>query len=453
MKSMNQLKSVYFLGIGGIGMSALARFFNHNQVKVAGYDRTPSALTKELEAEGIVIHYQDDDTKIPSCVDLCIYTPAVSVDLNEFKTIKNRAIPIKKRAEVLGIITDLGNTIAIAGTHGKTSTTSLTAHLFYHAQIPVNAFIGGIAANYNTNILLSENTDLFVVEADEFDRSFLTLHPKFAVITSIDADHLDIYGDKEHLAQSFVDFSNQVTDFLLVKESIQSNFHHQKCYTYSITSNTADYYANNIQLKNESYCFDLVTPTQTILGLELKIGGLHNVENAVAAAVLALQNGVSEAQLRNGLTSFKGVQRRFETIITSPKLIYIDDYAHHPAEIRACLTSLRKMYPERKITAVFQPHLFTRTRDFGDEFALALALADELILLDIYPARELPIDGIDSQWLLNKVKLEQKELVQKSNLAERLSALNPQLIVTMGAGDIDRLVSEIRIHFTQIYNL
>jgi UDP-N-acetylmuramate--alanine ligase len=454
MENLNYLKSVYFMGIGGIGMSAIARYFNHNNVKVAGYDKTISPLTQELESEGISIHYEDDLSKIPDLVDLCVITPAVPKFLNELNEILLRGIPVMKRSEVLGLITDNRNTIAIAGTHGKTSTTALTAHLLKTANLPVNAFIGGISANYNTNLLLADNSDLFVVEADEFDRSFLTLHPKYAVITSVDADHLDIYGDKDELKHSFVDFSNQVSQFLLVHESIKDTFNLQKSvFTYAINSSTADYCASNLNLTDNIYSFDLSTPQGPILNIEFGIGGEHNIENAVAASALALQQGISIENLRLGLKTFRGVHRRFESVIISDKIIYIDDYAHHPAEITACLTSIRKMYPNRKITAVFQPHLFSRTRDFADDFADSLALADNLILLDIYPAREEPIDGITGAWLLSKVKMEKKWLVEKSELNSTLISLNPELIVTMGAGDIDRLVEGVKNSCIQNFNI
>jgi UDP-N-acetylmuramate--alanine ligase len=442
------------MGIGGIGMSAIARYFNHNNVKVAGYDKTISPLTQELESEGINIHYEDDLSKIPDLVDLCVITPAVPKFLNELNEISLRGIPVMKRSEVLGLITDNRNTIAIAGTHGKTSTTALTAHLLKTANLPVNAFIGGISANYNTNLLLADNSDLFVVEADEFDRSFLTLHPKYGVITSVDADHLDIYGDKDELKHSFVDFSNQVSQFLLVNESIKDTFNLQKSvFTYAINSSTADYSASNLNLADNIYSFDLTTPQGQILNIEFGIGGEHNIENAVAASALALQQGISIENLRLGLKTFRGVHRRFESVIISDKLIYIDDYAHHPAEITACLTSIRKMYPNRKITAVFQPHLFSRTRDFVDDFADSLALADNLILLDIYPAREEPIEGITGAWLLSKVKMENKWLVEKSELNSTLISLNPELIVTMGAGDIDRLVEGVKNACIQNFNI
>jgi UDP-N-acetylmuramate--alanine ligase len=454
MENLNYLKSVYFMGIGGIGMSAIARYFNHNNVKVAGYDKTISPLTQELESEGINIHYEDDLSKIPDLVDLCVITPAVPKFLNELNEISLRGIPVMKRSEVLGLITDNRNTIAIAGTHGKTSTTALTAHLLKTANLPVNAFIGGISANYNTNLLLADNSDLFVVEADEFDRSFLTLHPKYGVITSVDADHLDIYGDKDELKHSFVDFSNQVSQFLLVNESIKDTFNLQKSvFTYAINSSTADYSASNLNLADNIYSFDLTTPQGQILNIEFGIGGEHNIENAVAASALALQQGISIENLRLGLKTFRGVHRRFESVIISDKLIYIDDYAHHPAEITACLTSIRKMYPNRKITAVFQPHLFSRTRDFVDDFADSLALADNLILLDIYPAREEPIEGITGAWLLSKVKMENKWLVEKSELNSTLISLNPELIVTMGAGDIDRLVEGVKNACIQNFNI
>ncbi len=451
--TIENIKSIYFLGIGGIGMSALARFFNHQKVSVCGYDKTPSPLTLQLENEGIKIHYTDDLNLIPESIDLCVYTPAVPRDLKILQSLIKMDVPLLKRSQVLGLITDDAKTIAIAGTHGKTSTTSLTAHILMSAKAPVNAFIGGIAANYNSNLLLSNQADLFVVEADEFDRSFLTLHPSMAVITSVDADHLDIYGDKNQMIDSFVAFSNQVKDFLLVKEEIKSKFNHNHCFTYAIQSETADYYVQNLVLENEMYSFDLGTPQGIVKNLLLGIGGLHNVENAVAASVMALNLGISEDALRSGLSSFKGVQRRFETIIKHKELVFIDDYAHHPTEIEACLNSIRKMYPKRKITAVFQPHLFSRTRDFVNDFAKSLALADELILLDIYPAREKPIEGVDSSWLLSKVDLSQKQLVRKEDINGALLALNPELIVTMGAGDIDRLIDGIKETFISHYKL
>lgn len=451
--TLDNIKSIYFLGIGGIGMSALARFFNHQKVSVCGYDKTPSALTLQLEKEGIDIHYVDDVNLIPETIDLCVYTPAVPADLKILRALSELNVPLLKRSQVLGLITDSARTIAIAGTHGKTSTTSLTAHLLKCAKAPVNAFIGGISANYNTNLLLSDQADLFVVEADEFDRSFLTLHPTMAVITSVDADHLDIYGDKNRLVDSFVEFSNQVKDFLLVKEEIRAKFDHEHCFSYSIQSTSADYYVKNIVLENEMYTFDLITPQGAVTNLQLGIGGMHNVENAVAASVMALNLGISEDVLRIGLSSFKGVQRRFETIIKSKELVFIDDYAHHPTEIEACLSSIRKMYPTRRITAVFQPHLFSRTRDFIDDFASSLSLADELILLDIYPAREKPIEGVDSSWLLSKVSLDKKILVDKERLNDTLLSLKPELIVAMGAGDIDRLISGVKDTFVRNYIL
>ena len=453
MKNINHLKSVYFLGIGGIGMSALARYFIHSKIQVAGYDKTPSPLTLELESEGVQIHYRDEVSKIPSLIDLCVITPAIPDTLKEYKAILKKNIPLMKRSEVLGLITDSGNSIAIAGTHGKTSTTALVAHLLKTGDIPLNAFIGGISVNYNTNLLLTENANLFVVEADEFDRSFLTLHPQSAVITSVDADHLDIYGDKNELKHSFIQFSKQVSEFLLVKESIQSNFTDSNYFTYSIQSKTADYHAENIKLKNEVYSFDLITPKETVSNIEFGICGEHNIENAVAASALALNQGLSADRLRKGLKTFKGVRRRFELVIKSKTLVIIDDYAHHPAEIKACLTSIRKMYPNRMITAVFQPHLYSRTRDFAEDFAHSLAIADQLVLLDIYPAREEPIEGITSEWLLSIIPMTQKVLVEKSELNETLLDLNPELIVIMGAGDIDRLVEGVKETFIQNYNI
>ncbi len=445
MITIDNIKSVYFLGIGGIGMSAIARYFNYQKIKVSGYDKTPTILTHDLETEGVEICYIDDSALLPEKIDLCVYTPAVPKDLSLLLEIKKRGIPLMKRSQVLGLIVNNGNTIAVAGTHGKTSTTSLITHLLKTDSAPVNAFIGGIAANYNTNLLLSDTSSLFVVEADEFDRSFLTLHPKSAVITSVDADHLDIYGNTGQLLESFVDFSKQVSDFLLVKDHTKVNFNN--CQTYSLNNQSSSYYAENIDFVNECYQFDLVTPAKKYLKLKLNIGGLHNVENAIAASALALYYGITEDSLRRGLSTFKGVHRRFEMVIKNQNLIFIDDYAHHPTEIKACLSSIRQMYPNRKITAVFQPHLYSRTRDFADDFASSLSLADELVLLDIYPARELPMEGVTSKWLLSKVEMDHKYLVSKDNLTKLLYELNPELIVTMGAGDIDRLIPEVKSFF------
>lgn len=445
MITIDNIKSVYFLGIGGIGMSAIARYFNYQKIKVSGYDKTPTILTHDLETEGVEICYIDDSALLPEKIDLCVYTPAVPKDLSLLLEIKKRGIPLMKRSQVLGLIVNNGNTIAVAGTHGKTSTTSLITHLLKTDSAPVNAFIGGIAANYNTNLLLSDTSSLFVVEADEFDRSFLTLHPKSAVITSVDADHLDIYGNTGQLLESFVDFSKQVSDFLLVKDHTKVNFNN--CQTYSLNNQSSSYYAENIDFVNECYQFDLVTPAKKYLKLKLNIGGLHNVENAIAASALALNYGITEDSLRRGLSTFKGVHRRFEMVIKNQNLIFIDDYAHHPTEIKACLSSIRQMYPNRKITAVFQPHLYSRTRDFADDFASSLSLADELVLLDIYPARELPMEGVTSKWLLSKVEMNHKYLVSKDNLTKLLYELNPELIVTMGAGDIDRLIPEVKSFF------
>jgi len=446
MKGNFDIKSVYFLGIGGIGMSALARYFKSAGVSVSGYDKTPSSITDELEIEGIKTHFTDDISQIPKDTDLVVYTPAIPNTLNEYQYIKKQKFPLLKRSEVLGLITENKNTLAIAGTHGKTTTTALVSHLLNSAKIEINSFIGGVAVNFNSNIVLSPNSNIFVVEADEFDRSFLTLNPNFAIITSVDADHLDIYGSKQQLIESFKLFTSQVKDLLIVNEKIKDNFLGNK-YTYSLNSKTADFYAENIQIIYGYYYFDLITPKNEIRNLKFGIAGLHNIENAIAASALVLQNGVSEADLRLGLETFLGVHRRFEFIIRTPNLILIDDYAHHPAEIEACLNSVKQMFPDKEITAIFQPHLYTRTRDFGDDFAQSLEIADKILLLDIYPARELPIEGISSTWLLNKINSKNKKHIQKENILEEIKKTNPQIIVIMGAGDIDRLVSIVKNNF------
>lgn len=450
------INKVYFLGIGGIGMSALARWFRHEGYPVAGYDKTPSPLTEELEKEGMVISFTDSAADVPFDFTtnpdevLVVWTPAIpkdSVLLNFFQA----HYQLKKRSEVLGMITKDFYTIAVAGTHGKTSTSSLVAHLLKSAGKPVAAFLGGITQNYNSNLILpgkSKEATLVVVEADEFDRSFLRLHPNEAVVTSADPDHLDIYGDEATILNGFRDFIK-----LLDKKGklyIQTHAWYRLGENLGISAGIREYglrssgiHAENIIAKPGIFLFDYIGTKVQIKGLELRIPGFHNVENALAAIAIAVDHGVTEEQIRAGIKSFRGVKRRFEIHSSVPGRIYIDDYAHHPEEIKACLSSVRAMFPSQRLTVIFQPHLFTRTRDFASGFSESLSLADEVVLLDIYPARELPIHGVTSEMLMDGIKAGKKTLINKAQVMDYLEESKPEVLVTMGAGDIDRLVPGI----------
>ncbi|WP_111671621.1 UDP-N-acetylmuramate--L-alanine ligase [Algoriphagus litoralis] len=450
------INKVYFLGIGGIGMSALARWFRHEGYPVAGYDKTPSPLTGELEKEGMQIIFEDTAASIPLEFTthpeevLVVWTPAIpkdSVLLNFFQA----HYTLKKRSEVLGMITKDFYSIAVAGTHGKTSTSSLIAHLLKSAGKPVAAFLGGITQNYNSNLILpgkSKEATIVVVEADEFDRSFLRLHPNEAVVTSADPDHLDIYGDEATILDGFRDFIKLVDK--KGKLYLQSHAWYRLGENLSIGAGIREYglrsagiHAENIIAKPGIFLFDYVGPKAQIKGLELHIPGFHNVENALVAIAIAVDHGVNEEQIRTGIKSFKGVKRRFEIHSAVPGHIFIDDYAHHPEEIKACLSSVRAMYPTQRLTVVFQPHLFTRTRDFAEGFSESLSLADEVVLLDIYPARELPIEGVTSAMLMEGIQAAKKVLIGKDQVMTYLKESQPEVLVTMGAGDIDRLVPVI----------
>lgn len=443
--NLNKINTIYFLGIGGIGMSALARFFQSKKKNVFGYDKTPSQLTDELMAEGMNIHFEENIQLLPENVDVVIYTPAIPANNKEYQWFIENKIPMMKRSEILGILSDSFKTIAIAGTHGKTTTSTLTAHLLKQSSLDCTAFLGGIAKNYQTNLLLSDKSNLLVAEADEFDRSFLHLHPHSAIITSADADHLDIYKNKNQLQLAFVQFASQVKPKgnLIIKKGVNLNLNPDNqsiLYSYSL-ENGADFFPENIQIQNGLYTFDFVTPDKVMKNMKLGLPGLFNVENAIAALAVAYLNGVNEQELRTGLGSFLGVKRRFDFRINNPGMIYIDDYAHHPAELKACITSARHLFPGKKISGIFQPHLYSRTRDFADEFALSLDLLDEIILLPIYPARELPIKGIDSEMLLRKIKNPNKTLLSKDQLVDELiKNTKLEVLLTLGAGDIDRLV-------------
>jgi UDP-N-acetylmuramate--alanine ligase len=442
------LHSIYFLGIGGIGMSALARYFHLKGAKVSGYDKTPTALTDRLQAEGIAIHFDDDISKIPKETDLVIYTPAVPKDLNEYQYLLESGIPIKKRAEILGELTRGKKTIAVAGTHGKTTVSALIAHLLTHSGIGCNAIMGGISKNYHTNLLTSNKSEWFVVEADEYDKSFLQLHPDIGIITSADADHLDIYGNLESLRTTFRQYATNIKNegTLIIKKGVDLDLKGLKHITtfYYSKSIPVDFYAKNICFENEKYVFDFISPEKKIKEVTSGLPGEINIENAVAAMTAALLAGVSDEAMKTGLATFKGMERRFDTQVNTDNLIYIDDYAHHPEEIRATVLSVRKMYPDKKITGIFQPHLFTRTRDFADDFARSLELLDEIILLPIYPAREKPIEGVNSEMLLNRIQRKDKEICSKEEIISRLALKNFDVLMTLGAGDIDQLVNPIK---------
>ncbi len=432
--------TVYFLGIGGIGMSALARYYHSHGYAVAGYDRTPSPLTRQLENEGMAIHYEDRPELLPALIDFVVYTPAVPHDLKEFEFLRQRNILIMKRSEALGKISEQHFTLAIAGTHGKTTTTAMTAHILNACGKDTTAFIGGIANNFNSNLLLGKGTDsLLVVEADEFDRSFLRLKPAVSVINSIDADHLDIYGDKAHLVKSFNEFAQLTEKQLIVKEGLEIEGEGILRFGFGRGN---DYRANIVRTSNGITDF-VIEAKGSCTEVRLPMAGRHNVLNATAAFAAARQVGIATEDIAKALATFKGVKRRFDIRVNNGKHCYIDDYAHHPEEIRACLQAVRDAFPNKRMTLVFQPHLYSRTRDFMDEFAQILSATDELVLMDIYPARELPIEGITSAALLEKVHLTEKKLCTKAELIALIDSEKPELLVTMGAGDIDRFVEPL----------
>ena len=441
----NAIQNVYFVGIGGIGMSAIARYFANRGCLVCGYDKTRTVLTAALEEEGMSISYLNEITSLPEAFlnydpsNLIVYTPAIPKDSVLLAYLRDTGYALKKRSEVLGIISQGQFCIAVAGTHGKTTTSSIIAHILTDSGFGCTAFLGGIASNYQSNFLFSEN-NVVVVEADEYDRSFLTLHPDVAVVTSMDADHLDIYGDANQLEASFKLFAGQLKagGTLFSKEGLPL-----EGLTYG-SGNKASIRAEYIHVRDGHFYFDYVSEAHSMEGIQLMLPGKHNVENTVAAIAVALQLGIAEDKIRTAVGNFKGVKRRFEYIVQHGANIYVDDYAHHPEELKACFDALRQLYPDRKLTAIFQPHLFTRTRDFADEFANVLSTVDELLLLEIYPARELPIAGVDSSFLLDKVRLEHKQLLDKSKVLEVVGKLQPELLVTVGAGDIDTLIQPLK---------
>ncbi|MDO5970796.1 UDP-N-acetylmuramate--L-alanine ligase [Flavivirga aquimarina] len=442
--NLNNIHNIYFVGIGGIGMSALARYFHENNKCVAGYDKTQTEITDSLETMGIAVHFEDLVDNIPSPFlnkekTLVVYTPAIPKDHLELTYFNTNEYQVLKRSQILGLITENTFCLAVAGTHGKTTTTSILGHLMNKCDVPLTAFLGGISENYNSNLILN-GTEVSVVEADEFDRSFLALSPDMACVTSMDADHLDIYGEVSELKKSFEGFSKRLkpNGKLFVKNGLPL-----QGITYGIEDDS-DYSIQNIRIENGTYVFDVKTPKTVLESLQFNLPGRHNLLNALIALAMAIEYGCSYEQLTKALVSYKGVKRRFTYHIKTDNLVFIDDYAHHPEEINAVHQAVREMYPNETVLAIFQPHLYSRTRDFIDDFAKSLSQFDELILLDIYPARELPIEGVTSTWLLNKIKNKNKQLVSKKELLPTIHRSHAKIILTIGAGDIGEQVEHIK---------
>ena len=447
MSKLNDIQKIYFIGIGGIGMSALARYFKSKNVDVSGYDKTSTPLTRELEAAGIVIHYEERVDLIPKDTDAVVYTPAIPAQHTELVYYREHKYTVVKRSDVLQWITESSFNICVGGTHGKTTVTSMTAHLLRHSGYGCNAFLGGIAANYNTNFWSSKR-NVVVVEADEYDRSFLKLVPDVAVITAMDPDHLDIYGTPEEVVNAFIQFSQKVkpggclvTKHGMVRSNELKAAHH---YTYSFENAQADVYAADIKVKEGSYWFDVVSEAWTISNVVLHMGGLHNIENCIAAITVAKYLNIDDDKIKAAVADFKGVRRRFEYALKNETHVLIDDYAHHPEELRALLSGVKSIFDKEKIVLVFQPHLFSRTKDLADQFAQSLDMADEVILLPIYPARELPMEGVTSELLLNKMSIVKKQVLGKDEMKQWVAHNQPKLIVMAGAGDIDALVQPVK---------
>lgn len=443
---LEKIHSIYFIGIGGIGMSGLARYFHLNGRRISGYDKSPSALTDELVKEGMQIHFEEDVNAIPKEIDLVVFTPAVPPDHKELVYYREHNYPVIKRSDLLEELTKDSFTIAVAGTHGKTTTTSMIAHILKYSGYDCTAFLGGIAANYETNFLAGKNNTV-VVEADEFDRSFLKLHPNIAVITSCDPDHLDVYGTKEEVEKAYGEFAGKIKKggVLITKKQLPFlQYVAGLTPLYYSISGEVDFKAENVRLVDGTYAFDFKTSTGNISDIHLGVAGYYNVENAIAASAVAWQLNIEKEMIREALNTFRGVKRRFEFIVRNDHAVYIDDYAHHPEELKAFLKSVREIFPGKNITCIFQPHLYTRTRDFADDFGKALSLADELILLPIYPARELPIAGVSSEMLLDKVSVLNKMVCKKKDLINELKKRKLEVVVTVGAGDIDQLVEPIK---------
>jgi UDP-N-acetylmuramate--alanine ligase len=438
------VKKIYFLGIGGIGMSALARYFLLQGKQVAGYDRTATPLTRQLEAEGALVNYEDSLRHIPSDIDLVIFTPAIPSDSRQLEYIRQNEIPLYKRARILGMISEGKKVIAVAGTHGKTTVTTILAHIFKRAGADFMAFLGGISTNYNTNFIHSGEPRWVIAEADEYDRSFLQLYPDVAIVTSMDADHLDVYGSLTHLEDSFRLFVGNIKqDGILVRHAHLNRLKENILQVSYALSQDADYSAEDIRVSEGKY-----SCTFNLKGKKLPVNfgwaGRHNLENALAATAASVHAGIPAQVIQKALIGFKGVKRRFEVIVQNQKVTYIDDYAHHPEEIRTCLSSAREMFPGKKLTGIFQPHLFSRTRDFAAEFGKALSILDEVVLMDIYPARELPIKDVTSKIIFDNIEHENKTLVRDDQLLEYIRGNNFEVLITLGAGDIDKYVESIK---------
>lgn len=444
---IKDIKRIYFLGIGGIGMSALARYFNERGIAVSGYDKTETVLTKKLVSEGIAIHYEDNPEFIDKAAELVVYTPAVPKDHQELNYFLQRNYQLVKRSEVLGAITNSSYSICIAGTHGKTTTSTMVAHILRHSGYGCNAFLGGIAVNYNSNFW-SNKKNVSVVEADEYDRSFLKLSPDVAIISSMDPDHLDIYGTAGNMEQAFIDFVARIKPggLLLSKYGLKrtSDLKAGKHLTFHLQHAKADAHAANIKMNRGSYQFDVLMQDWELKDVLLNMGGLHNIENMVVAIAVAHYLEIADDKILYAVAAFKGVKRRFEYIIKNDEQVMVDDYAHHPEELRALLTGAKDLFPGVKCTVIFQPHLYSRTRDFAEGFAETLDLADEVILLPIYPARELPMEGVTSEMVLNKMKIKDKQVLDKEQVLEWITSNKTELLITAGAGDIDTLVEPIK---------
>jgi UDP-N-acetylmuramate--alanine ligase len=453
MKHPEQIRKVYFIGIGGIGMSAIARYFNTQGREVHGYDRTRTVLTDKLEAEGMTIHFEDNIRFIPEGVDLVIYTPAVPQDHRELNYFRKHGYEVVKRSEALGLLSAGCRSVAIAGTHGKTTTSCMTAHLLREGGIDVSAFLGGIAADYDSNFLTGKS-DWMVLEADEYDRSFLMLSPYYAAILSMDPDHLDIYGDDKSVSEGYRSFGAKVRDegMLLLRNDLIAGFSgwelrdlkDRDVEVLTFGGADADIIIRNVHVENGKFVFDYCGLGHDYKAVQLNLPGRHNVENAAVAITMALKCGVKEDDIRRALSEFKGIQRRFEKIYDDGDVVFIDDYAHHPTELRAAIDAARTLYPGKKITGIFQPHLYSRTRDFADGFVEELDKLDEIVLMDIYPAREQPIEGVGSEMIFERLKNKNKFLVSKAGLMEIIDGLKPEVLMTLGAGDIDTFVPLIK---------
>ena len=456
-EAFKNVSAVYFAGIGGIGMSALARYFNESGILVSGYDKVPGALTEQMVKEGIQIHYEDDVELIDKNASLVVYTPAIPPDHRELNYFKSNNYPVVKRSEILGMITGQCFNVCIAGTHGKTTTSTMIAHILRHSGEGCTAFLGGISTNYETNFWKSDNKNICVAEADEYDRSFLKLKPDIAVITAMDPDHLDIYGTEKNMQDAFIEFGSKIKEngLLIIKDGLtrSGEFNLKNKITYSLNDTNTGAYAKNIIIQNASYRFDVVVEELVLQNVVLNMGGLHNVENAVAAIAIAVKMNIAAEKIREAVFAFKGVKRRFEYIVRERKVVMIDDYAHHPQELNALIQGVRLLYPGEKCTVVFQPHLFSRTRDLADGFGTVLSTADEVILLPIYPARELPIEGVSSELILEKITIRNKMILSKDELLSWVALNKPGLLVTAGAGDIDALVMPLKAIIEKVHNV